>query len=205
MNEISVLDYSLPDVCLLDEDENRFLVWIPDKTYIVLGASNKVDDAVIEESAVRDEIPVVKRRSGGQTVMLTPKNVVISAIFTDEMAQKPQEVFVKFNEIIMSVIKKNGVSGVAPRGISDIAVGEKKILGSSIYRKKEKLMYHAVLNYGESPKTFEKYLKHPSKEPDYRQGRSHDEFVTSLQDVGYSLDINKLKEDLQIELQSINS
>lgn len=194
---IPVLAYSLPDINLLESDENQFLVWIPDQMYIVLGASNNISGAVMEENVMRDHIPVLKRKSGGQTVMLTPRNVVVSAVITGEKTAKPLDVFREFNELIIYVIKQGGALGLTTRGISDIAAGDKKILGSSIYRTKDKLLYHAVLNYGESGDTFEKYLKHPVKEPDYRVGRSHTEFVTSLQQIGYKYSISRLKNDLR--------
>jgi lipoate-protein ligase A len=63
-------------------------------------------------------------------------------------------------------LKGAGVKNLAMRGISDIAIDGKKILGSSIYRSKDALLYHAVLNFGEPASTFEKHLKYPSKEPD---------------------------------------
>ena len=49
------------------------------------------------------------------------------------------------------------------------------------------LIYHAVLNVSEDPGLFEKYLRHPGREPGYRTGRSHSEFVTSLKAEGYDL------------------
>jgi lipoate-protein ligase A len=48
------------------------------------------------------------------------------------------------------------------------------------------LIYQAVLNVSEDPILFEKYLRHPRREPDYRSGRSHSEFVTSLKAEGYN-------------------
>ncbi len=194
---ISVLPYSLPDIQLLESEVNQSFVWIPQETYIVLGASNNVHDAVIAETVAADNIPVLKRKSGGQTVMLTPRNVIISAIITDEEINKPLHVFQEFNKLIINTLQKSGVEELSTRGISDIAVGDKKILGSSIYRAKTKLFYHAVLNYGEPPGTFAKYLKHPSKEPDYRVGRTHTEFVTSLREIGYCNSILQLQNDLR--------
>lgn len=189
---ITVLDYSLPDADLLESDENAVLIWIPDQTYIVLGASNNVD-SLVAEAVINDGIPVIKRKSGGQTVVLTPNNLVVSAVITDEMADKPLDVYREFNDVIINVLAESGIKGLSSRGISDIAIYDKKILGSSIFRKKEKLFYHAVINFSEPASTFEKYLKHPSKEPDYRNGRAHAEFVTSLNEAGFNQDIYFLK------------
>jgi lipoate-protein ligase A len=42
----------------------------------------------------------------------------------------------------------------------------------------------------------EKYLKHPTKEPDYRKGRSHKDFVSSLKESGYDIEPLYLKKQL---------
>jgi lipoate-protein ligase A len=200
---ITVSEYNLPDIQLLNESTNKFLLWIPDKSYIVLGASNNAKDAVVEDVTLRDDICVIKRRTGGQTVMLTPNNIIISAVITDESVMKPKDVFNRFNELIIDAIAKNHNLKFSTRGISDIALGEKKILGSSMYRGKGKLFYHAVLNFEEPSTTFQKYLKHPSNEPDYRKGRMHHEFVTSLKETGYPESINHFKIKLTESLSSI--
>lgn len=200
---IEISEYNLPDIELLNEESNKFLLWIPDRTYIILGASNKAHIAVEESLALKDNITVMKRRTGGQTVMLTPNNLIISAVITDESVMKPKDVFNNFNDIIISAIEKDHNEKFSTRGISDIALGDKKIMGSSMYRGKEKLFYHAVLNYNEPPSTFQKYLKHPSIEPDYRKGRMHDEFVTTLVATGYSKSMLHLKQELTRSLSNV--
>jgi len=179
-------EYNLPDIQLLEDDSKQFLIWIPDKMYIVLGASNQAEEALYIDNVMQDAITVMKRPSGGQTVMLTPNNLIIAAVFSDKRVLKPKDIFNTLNLLIISSIEESGLTELSLMGISDIAIAGKKILGSAIYRNKDKLLYHAVLNLSESPATFEKYLKHPVKEPDYRNGRNHTDFVTSLKEKGYA-------------------
>lgn len=183
---IKTLEYSLPDIDLLRQNQQKYLLWIPDKTYIVLGASNNAEEALHTEHVKVDDITVLKRPSGGQTVMLTPNNLIISVVFSNSATVQPKEVFGIINNIIISVLQQAGLDNLSQKGISDICIGGKKILGSSIYRSKDALLYHAVLNIAEPSTTFEKYLKHPSREPEYRNGRKHSEFVTSLKEKGYT-------------------
>jgi len=189
-------DYSLPDIQLLRDDSKQFLIWRPDKMYIILGASNRAEEALFLDNVRQDAITVMKRPSGGQTVMLTPNNLIIAAVFSDKNIMKPKEVFIMLNKLIISSIEEAGITDLSQRGISDIAIDGKKILGSAIYRNKDKLLYHAVLNLGEPASTFERYLKHPSREPDYRNGRNHAEFVTSLREKGYSQSYTHLEDVL---------
>ena len=202
---VTVSEYNLPDNQLMNESTHSFLLWIPNKSYIVLGASNNAKDAVVEETTLRDNVTVLKRRTGGQTVMLTPNNLIISAVITDESVMKPKDVFNQFNDHIIGAIAKNHTVKFATRGISDIATGELKILGSSMYRGRGFLFYHAVLNFNEPSTTFQKYLKHPNNEPDYRKGRKHHEFVTSLKETGYPESIHHLKNEISASLSTILS
>jgi lipoate---protein ligase len=189
---LEIKDYCLPDLKLLEENDQCFLIWIPDKTYIVLGASNKPEDSLFTENIIKDNITVMKRFSGGQSVMLTPNNLIISVVFPNTKPLESKNIFNNINSLIISALKEAGINNLSLMGISDIAISGKKILGSAIYKNKEKLLYHAVLNIGEPALTFEKYLKHPVKEPDYRNGRKHIDFVTSLKENGYTGNYNIL-------------
>ena len=187
-----VRNYDLPDHKLLESEENTVLVWIPEKTCIVLGASNNPETSLIAENVIADNIIVYKRNSGGQAVVLTPNVIAISKLFVNSGKLQPKTVFKEVNSQIISVLENLDVKDLSHEGISDIAISGKKILGSSIYRFKEKLLYHAVLNFAEPTSTFERYLKHPLKEPDYRKGRRHGDFVTSIIENSIYLQINWL-------------
>ena len=199
---IKTFKYCLPDIHLFNNESNQFLIWTPNKTYIVLGASNQPEDSLHIENVKNDKITVLKRPSGGQTVVLTPNNLIISAVFFDHKSSQPLEVFRKINNLVILGLEDLGIKDLNLKGISDIAIKDKKIAGSAIYRNKNGLLYHAVLNLGESSATFEKYLKHPSKEPDYREGRPHSEFVTSLRENGCLHSFKHIKNTLSLSLNA---
>ena len=191
--------YPLPDSILIDPDtgDTAFMVWKPAETCIVLGSSNKAETAVHIEKAEADGINIYKRPSGGQTVILTTATLVVSIRFFSESLDNPRTYFRKINRLIIAGLATIGISNLSEKGISDIAIGNRKILGSSIYRKKNMVLYHAVLNVSESPEKISKYLKHPVREPEYRAGRDHGDFVTSLLQSGNHQDIEIIKLTLQ--------
>lgn len=189
---INISKYNLPDIQLFEKNNPRFSVWIPDKTYIILGASNQPEESLFAEKVIQDQITVMKRSSGGQTVLLTPNNLIISIVFDSKKKLQPKEIFNRTNATIILAMEEAGIKGLSLNGISDIAISGKKILGSAMYQNKDLLLYHAVLNLGEPASTFEKYLKHPVKEPDYRNGRKHADFVSSLKENGYTGDYPKI-------------
>jgi lipoate-protein ligase A len=202
---LEVRNYDLPDINILYDQEKKtdHYFWIPDDYYIVLGNSNKPKQNLIYENIINDEVPVYKRPSGGETVILTPNTMVISVKVTLERFLNPSNHFRYFNNKIIEGLETLGVENVYYKGISDIAIGEKKILGSSIYRKRQMLFYHAVLNVSEPIETIELYIKHPTKEPDYRKGRKHSEFVTSLHEAGYPLKFRQIKSSLSQRFDTI--
>lgn len=188
-----VQKYTLPDLDIIDSDSAvSVCVWQPDKTYLVLGQSNKAETSLDMEAVRAGGVAVMKRPSGGETVILTPNTIVIAISFTTETLKNPKEYFHKINDSIIAVLAENGIQNLLQKGISDIAIGEKKILGSSIYRRPNRVFYHAVLNVAEDIASIAKYIRHPAKEPDYRKGRPHSEFVTSIQEQGYYLNPENL-------------
>ncbi len=199
-----VQKYTLPDLDIIDSDSAvSVCVWQPDKTYLVLGQSNKAETSLDMEAVRAGGVAVMKRPSGGETVILTPNTIVIAISFTTETLKNPKEYFHKINDSIIAVLAENGIQNLLQKGISDIAIGEKKILGSSIYRRPNRVFYHAVLNVAEDIASIAKYIRHPAKEPDYRKGRPHSEFVTSIKAEGYDFAIASLLLALEKGIQPI--
>lgn len=198
---IEVQKYDLKDYSIFESNKDYdYYLWHPDDNYIILGRANN-PEASLETSLVEaDQVKVYKRPSGGETVILTPNTLVISVKQKIGNELNTQKYFKEINDKIMDALSTLGVQDLSMKGISDISIGNKKILGSSIYLRKKILFYHAVLNISESVDVISKYLKHPTKEPDYRKGRSHKEFVTSLSEQGYKLNVDEIIPALNMTL-----
>ena len=197
------INYTLPDSILLDNPVSKLMIWQPEYPVIVIGQSNSPEKYVLMEKALSKKIPVIKRPTGGETVVLTPKMIIISLVLKSDKLPKSSDFFVSINNILIPILINSGLKDVYYRGISDLAVNDKKIMGSSIYRKPGMLFYHSVLNYGESPQYIASFLKHPVREPDYRKGRSHSEFVTTMETAGINVSMENLMENLEKQLQPI--
>jgi len=63
------------------------------------------------------------------------------------------------------------------------------------------VFYHAVLNVCESVSLIDRYLKHPVREPDYRKNRNHKDFVTSIAQEKYNININEIRKTVELEFQ----
>jgi len=69
---------------------------------------------------------------------------------------------------------------VALEGISDLAIGARKFSGNAQYRKSRALLIHGTFLLDFDLSLIGRYLQLPSKQPAYRQNRSHLEFLTKL-------------------------
>jgi lipoate-protein ligase A len=183
---VTVHEYDLPDAFLFKAANDGFLVWHPEGYHIILGQSNSVEESLFTDNVMFDDIPVTRRPSGGEAVILTPSTIAVSLAKSFQVMIPFRDFFRMVNEVIIDSLKSLGVKDLGLKGISDIAIGDRKILGSSMANHRNRLVYHSVINVEEDPSLFERYLRHPHREPGYRSGRSHSEFVTSLRKEGYS-------------------
>ncbi len=207
MTAIKVKKYNLPDSHLFENTvvTQRVKVWIPDETCIVLGRSNSPNDSLIVDKVIEDNIPVYKRPSGGETVLLSDKMVVVSISVKQSDLKSGKTYFKNYNTKIISVLKRQGIIGLKQQGISDVAIHDMKILGSAVYQNKNVVFYHAVINVSESIPLIDKYLKHPKREPEYRLNRKHIDFISSITAENYNVDILDLKNLIEKEFKFINS
>jgi lipoate-protein ligase A len=73
------------------------------------------------------------------------------------------------------------------RGISDLAIGDRKVAGSSLRLWRGRVLFQVSLLVDLDVGVLERYLRAPSREPDYRRGRTHRDFVVTLRDAGFAV------------------
>lgn len=176
---------------LLDEHELTGLpawrIYEPKEKAIVLGAAGRPETDVYVERARRDGVPLLRRRGGGGTVLLTSGQLVLAMVTTIESPYRNREHLAALNAWVAEALTQIGISGVCPRGICDLAIGSQKILGASLFRRRTVLFYQSSLLVCCDLTLFGHYLRHPSREPDYRAQRAHASFCTTLAKEGYAL------------------
>lgn len=166
-----------------------YRLYEPPTLCAVLGASGKPAQDLLLENLDADGVPWLKRRGGGGTVILGPGQVVLALVTAVESPFKNREYAAEINSWIVDSLALLGVNGVHPEGISDLAIGEKKIVGTSLYRTRLILFYQASLLVSNDIAVFTRYLAMPVKVPEYRKGRSHEEFCTTIAREGYAVTV----------------
>jgi len=193
---LRLLDLTLPspaenlalDEALLEElDEQggdpvlRF--WESDRPFVVLGRASSLNDDVHLAACEQDGVPVLRRASGGGTVLQGPG--CLSYAFVLPLDLHPHLANIRStNQFILERIAgalHRWEPAIAFRGISDLAIGERKISGNAQRRVHHALLFHGTILHGMSAQVVARYLKQPGRQPDYRRGRPHRAFLRTIE------------------------
>ncbi|MDD2636153.1 MAG: hypothetical protein PHW82_11740 [Bacteroidales bacterium] len=190
-------EYNLPDKSLFERKKPGVFIWQPNEVYVILGQRDNVENAVEVEVVKREKAVVMQRPSGGHAVVLTPNTLIVSLLSREHKLTAFKTFFYDCNMKIIKALEKQGVNGLNIQGVSDVVLNGKKIVGSSMYRGKDFLFFHAVINIAEDSNYIDQFLRHPKTEPEYRRKRKHSEFITSLNQQGYMINLEILRSDIK--------
>jgi lipoate---protein ligase len=184
-------DEAILDGCEAGHGSETLIFWEPRETFVVVGYANKVATEVNVPACEKAGVPVFRRCSGGGTVVQIPGGLNYSLILRIEESSPTRNIsaanhfIMERNRAAIEAIFPNcqlpsANSQISVRGHTDLCLGEKKFAGNSQRRRKNFLLFHGTLLLTCDLKSIGNLLLEPSLEPDYRAGRTHDEFVTNL-------------------------
>jgi len=155
-------------------------VWEADCPAVVLGRFGKAAAEIHQTVCAADNIPILRRISGGGAVVVGPGCLNYSMVLSFETRPELRDVSRSFRLVLTWVISALGLDGLTIEGLSDIAWHGRKVSGSAQRRGRRALLHHGTLLYDFDRRLMERYLKEPPRAPAYRAGRTHDAFVTNL-------------------------
>ena len=193
---MKTLDLTLPtpeeylacDESLLDHCEEGFphevlRFWEPSRHFVVLGYSNKMRSEINELSSGAGQIPVLRRASGGGTVLQGPGCLNYSVILKIP-AEGPLSGLTGTN---CEVMRRNRAAlapllgpAVEVCGTSDLVIGGRKFSGNAQRRKRAFLLFHGTFLLDFDIDRVQKVLAMPSRQPEYRNLRTHTDFLTNI-------------------------
>lgn len=157
-------------------------IFVPKDTVVVLGSGNAEATEVDTANCKSLNIPVLRRYGGGGTVVLYPGCVVVSIGAWVKDPFNNSHYFRCLNNAVIQALASEWplLAKLSQSGISDIVFEDRKVAGTSLFRSRQYLLYQASILVALDRPLISQCLKHPTKEPDYRKGRGHDSFLTSL-------------------------
>jgi lipoate-protein ligase A len=199
------LDEALLDQAEADETAGEILrLWEPAAPMVVVGRSSKLVEEVKADECRRRGIPVLRRTSGGTSIVAGP-GCLMYAVVLSLVARPELRAIDHAHRFVLGRIAaalEPCAPGIRCRGTSDLVLSDQKkcppasahgpcgretpesaafkVSGNSVRVKRNWLLYHGTLLYNFPVELIEACLPIPPRQPDYRGGRSHRQFVTNL-------------------------
>jgi lipoate-protein ligase A len=155
-------------------------LWESPVFVVVVGRSNARSSEVETEACAVDGVAILRRDSGGGAVVLGPGCLCYSLLLSLDGHPPLRDVRSSYRLILGCLIRALSVPGLAIRSLSDLAIGEWKVSGNAQRRGAHALLHHGTLLYAFETRIVERYLKEPCRQPDYRCGRRHSDFLRNL-------------------------
>src|SRR5262249_50988062 len=157
-------------------------LWEWPQPAVVLGSGCVLREEVDENACAADGVPVLRRSSGGGTVLLGRGCLLFSLVLAIDRSPALSAVRPSYGYILVRLGKALAdlVPSIVQAGISDLAVGGRKFSGNAQQRKLRFLLHHGTLRYAFALALIGRYLRPPARQPEYRAGRDHLDFVRNL-------------------------
>ena len=160
--------------------DRLWLTWESPRPVVILGRNSPAADHVIAGACREDGVAILRRFSGGGTVVVGPGclnyAIALSLVSSPWLA----DVAVSFDAILGRIVGSMRIPGLAIAGGSDLALHGQKVSGNAQRRGRRALIHHGTLLYHFDSDPVRRYLKEPDRQPEYRAGRSHADFIGCL-------------------------
>ena len=172
---------------------------------VVLGISGKPHQLVDVRRALDDGLRVIKRFSGGGTVIVDRDTqfvtLVMNAAAVPDLALFPRQIMEWTGTLYGG--RPHGVFADMPGWQlreNDYVIGERKVGGNAQSISKDRWLHHTSFLWDFREETM-KYLTNPAKQPRYRANRSHSDFLAPLKT--YLPDRNALATRIEAALEGM--
>jgi lipoate-protein ligase A len=136
-----------------------------------------MEEQVCAEACRADGIEILRRSSGGGAVLLGPGCLNYSMVFSLDARPGWRNVGRSVKEILSRIAEALG-AGIC--GSSDLTWRGRKVSGNSQRRTLDRILHHGTLLYHFDAELAARYLLEPRRQPEYRRGRPHTEFLGNL-------------------------
>jgi lipoate-protein ligase A len=176
-------DEALLDLCEAGGSEELLRLWAPRQYFVVLGYANKAETEVNLPVCRSHAIPVLRRCTGGGTIVQGPGVLNYSLILRindsgpcHSIPATNQFILERHRDVLAGLL----CAPVEWRGQTDLAIGGLKFAGNAQRRRHRFLLFHGSFLLHLDLSLVEQVLPLPSRQPDYRVNRSHTDFLINL-------------------------
>jgi lipoate-protein ligase A len=177
---------ALDEALLLEAEAGRggevLRFWEWQEPAVVLGAGCRLTRDVDEAACRAERVPILRRASGGGTVLLGPGCLLYSLVLDYDRSPDLGDITSSYAYILGHVraALQDLLPDIQLAGTSDLAAAGSKFSGNAQQRKQGYLLHHGTLLYDFDVGKVGRYLRLPARQPDYRNQRDHPAFLVSL-------------------------
>ena len=157
--------------------------WQAQQPAVVVGSSSRLAEEVDLEACQRLQVPVLRRPSGGATVVLGPGCIMWTVVTPHAEPPPIDAIHTAMLDPLAAALTAAG-RPVSRQGTSDLTVslpeGVRKVSGNALRIRRRGVLYHGTLLDNFPLELIGQVLRHPPREPAYRQRRSHGAFLANL-------------------------
>lgn len=160
--------------------EELLRLWEPARPFVVLGRSSRRADEVHLDYCADNNIPVLRRCSGGGTVLAGPGCLMYAVVLLRDRDPALQTISGAHRYVMERTMQAVTRAGFECRieGVSDLALDGRKISGNALRMGRRALLYHGTLLHSMPGSLIAACLATPARQPAWRRGRDHEQFVT---------------------------
>ncbi len=171
------------------EETGRGFLWFWESAsaFVVVGYGQQINETVEVDRCLENGIPILRRRSGGGTVVQGPGCLTygITLPVTANPALKRLDSTNRWMmETLACALRKPTGLPVGIDGHADLTLnmpsGRRKFSGNAQRRTCTAVLFHGTVLHGADFQQIERILKLPEDRPAYRGSRSHVDFLTLL-------------------------
>jgi lipoate-protein ligase A len=155
-------------------------LWEYPAPVVILGSACRIAEDVDVATCNTEGVPILRRSSGGGTVLWGPGCLLFSLVIDTERDPALETIRASYIWILEQTVAALGVPNLRVDGISDLAIGDRKISGNAQQRKRRYILHHGTLLHAFDIAGVGRFLRQPPREPEYRAGRLHTDFLTNL-------------------------
>ncbi len=156
--------------------------WEAQEYCVVLGRSNRIETEVDIACCDAEAIPILRRASGGGTVLIGPGCLCYTLALPLTADLRATGVS-RVTTLVMERLAA-GLGTVLPkvvvRGTSDLVWSDRKFSGNAQRWLRNSFVHQGTILYNFDLSRLNRCLSHPAREPDYRQLRTHPDFVGNV-------------------------
>jgi lipoate-protein ligase A len=193
-------DEVLLDLCEERPDaantEGLLRFWEPAQYFVVLGYADRAATEVHLAFCRQHTIPVLRRCTGGGTVLQGPGCLNYS-LFLPIAGEAALQSIRATNDFVLArhqaALSAALRAPVEKQGHTDLSIGGLKFCGNAQRRRKNFLLFHGSFLLHLDIELIEKSLPLPGRQPDYRLHRSHTDFLLNLKTPAHTIKAALLK------------